>query len=53
MTGKIPWEDLEQDQKEQFAALCDEFVGIETVEDAKKYYGNKEQLLQDAREATK
>lgn len=48
----VPWEDLTRQQKEDFAALCDEFVGIETPEDAEKYYGDKEQLLEDARSLT-
>lgn len=50
MTDKVPWEDLTKQQKEQFATLCDRYVGIECVEDAKQYYGNKEKLLEDAQE---
>jgi len=46
----VPWEDLTKKQKEDFAALCDQFVGIETVEDAEQYYGNKEKLMEDAQE---
>jgi hypothetical protein len=49
---KIPWDELSQQQKEEFAALCDRFVGIETVDDAEKYYGNKEKLKADARSVT-
>jgi len=49
---KIPWEDLSKRQREEFAELCDRFVGIETVDDAEKYYGNREKLIEDARSAT-
>jgi len=51
MNEKVPWDELSRQQKESFAALCDKFVGIKTLSDAKKYYGNKEKLEEDATRA--
>jgi hypothetical protein len=51
--SKVDWQDLTKQQKEQFAQLCDRYVGIESVEDAQKYYGNKEKLIEDAEGVTK
>ena len=49
MSDAVPWDELSRKQQEAFAALCDRFVGIDTVDDAKKYYGNKDKLKEDAR----
>lgn len=53
MSERVPWGKLNRHQKEEFAELCDQFVGLDTVEDAEKYYGNREKLIEDAQEATK
>lgn len=47
----VDWEDLEDHERRQFAAMVSQMVEIDDVDDAKKYYGNRERLLQDAREA--
>jgi len=49
---KVPWSDLSRTEKEEFAALCDRFVGLDTVEDAEQYYGNKEKLIADSKAVT-
>jgi len=48
MSDPVPWSELPRQKKEEFAALCDRFVGIETVDNAEKYYGNREKLIKDS-----
>ena len=53
MSDPVAWDELSKKQQEDFAELCDRFVGIDTVDDARKYYGNKDKLKEDARDATR
>lgn len=47
---RVPWEDLDAAEREQFAAMVSKVVDIDDVEDAKPFYGNRERLEQAARE---
>lgn len=46
----VPWEDLDQSEREQFAGMVAQLVDIDDVADAKEYYGDRERLKQAARD---